>query len=142
MPAFETSSSVTFCMISRARGPARFTAAYWPVTSVTATRRGVPASHQRSHCSTASRLPVVVETKNRSAAEPGDRAVVEQDAGVVEHRAVADAPDAQVAEAVRVQPVEERAGVRRPGRRACPSVLTSIRPAASCTALTSAATSP
>ncbi len=54
---------------------------------------------------------MVVERKKRSALEPGDRAVVEDDARVVEHGPVADAALAQVAEAVGVEPVEELAGV-------------------------------
>ena len=62
----ETSRSVTRARISRARGPARLTAASCDVTFVTSTSRGPPASHQPNHCSTASRLPVVVETKKRS----------------------------------------------------------------------------
>ncbi len=44
-------------------------------------------------------------------AEPRDRPVIEDDPGVIGHRAVADPPDAQVAEPVRVEPVEELAGI-------------------------------
>ncbi len=110
--AFETSASVTRSSTSRARGPARFIAASSLVVFVTSTRRSVPASHQRIHWSIASRLPGPGGHEEPIATEAGDGAVVEDDAGLVGHRAVADAPGAQVAEPVRVQPVEIRPGVR------------------------------
>ncbi|MCI0346362.1 MAG: hypothetical protein L0221_13115 [Chloroflexi bacterium] len=44
-------------------------------------------------------------------AETGHRAVVEDDAAVVEHGAIPHPPDSQIAESVRVQPIEELAGV-------------------------------
>src|SRR5262249_60525638 len=55
----------------------------------------------------------------RLVAESGDRAVVDDPAAVGREHAVADAPNLEVAEAVRVEPLEERDRIR-PGDEQLP----------------------
>ena len=66
--SLETSSSVSEAITLRARGPARFTAAYAPVTFRMRASRPQSAFHHVIHRSRAAVLPVVTVTKNSSSA--------------------------------------------------------------------------
>ena len=123
----------------RARaGPARLTAASAPVT-LTISRR----SPRRRSTTRTIRTPRRARRGRRHVeevvGEPRDGAVVHDPAAVGREHAVADPARREVGEAVRVQPVEQLRRRRGPSTISLPSVETSITPADSCTARTSAA---
>ena len=110
--SLETSSSVSAAITLRARGPARFTAAYAPVTfRMRASRRpiGVPP---RDPPLQGARVARRDGDEELVLGAPDDRPVVEDHPFVVEHRPVADPTDGEIGETVRVEALEELHRVR------------------------------
>ena len=106
----ETTAATT----SRERGPATANCAQWSVTSVsTRSRCAQCVCRWNSRCSSTARA---VGGRRRHeevlGCEPGSRAVVEQDAVVAQHDAVAATADRERRECIRVDEIEEARGIR------------------------------